>query len=181
MGCGLARPDPTPSPDRRLVYPQILSPCSEEQLDPQAVPRALEEMLRRVVEAYTTAGVELPQRRLWSVGAVTEECSQLAVMLADLQPEPSELSPTCDTVMRATITVSVTRCVPVASNRNGDRPPTPQQLKDSGTLLGTDAYLLSKIACQLDLYGMGGLGTEVTVEDPTGGMQTITLQITPIL
>lgn len=128
---------------------------------------------------YEIAGVTPPRRRIWSFGSVPEDCDELVVYVSAITPDESE--PNCDTSMRMTVVVSATRCVPVAANKKGDRPPTPKQYADSGTVLGKDAWVLAKSTACLDLYGMGNLDAVVTVDEAQGGMQSVSLTFSLVI
>lgn len=93
----------------------------------------------------------------------------------DIVPDNGDdTTPNCQTTLRLSVRISVTRCVPVA-NASGTRPPTPHQWATAGNTVGTDAWLLIKSAHLLDLYQMGGLDTDLVINPPEGGMQIVDL------
>ena len=164
-------------------YPPIIQPCIPEQIDTDTIHSAMAEILKRLLDLYTTAEVVPPARRLWSLGAVSAECDELVVLLNSIAPEEGDddSGMPCASALRMSITITVSRCVPVSSTKIGDRPPTPKQLADAAAVLSKDAWILAKAPFCLDLHQMKNLEPQVLVDDPQGGMQSVSLDMSMVI
>jgi hypothetical protein len=160
------------------VFP-VAGTCNPGKFDIDAIPDALEEILKRVLEIYEVYGVAPPKRHIWTVGDQPGDCDQLMVLMTSLSRDPSEGN--CVGPVRMSVQVSVTRCVPIAAGRTGTSPPTPAQLADVGKRLGRDAWILARSACFLDLYQMGDLEDVVEIAEAQGGMQTVVLSLSIVI
>lgn len=171
-------------------------PCSQVSVDPQVLSRVGRELLARVQTVYADAGVALPERQLWTVGAVPYDCGMLAVSLSSLREGvgigDAEVQRPCEVTVAATFRVIVVRCVPVPDSRGN--PPTPERIAAAADTLATDAYLLMRSACKLDMWAaglrpaphpsvFGGMGVNATVEveDASGGAQAVVLTLETVI
>jgi hypothetical protein len=169
------------------------TPCwgTIADIDPKTVAKIGKLLLERVIAIYKEAGVPLPARQLWAVGDVPYECNMLLVSLEGLSEgllntENSVPNP-CDTPVIAEFNITVVRCAPVPDSRG--TPPSPEKYAEAAEITSTDAYLLMKAACSLDMFGalipgfVGSMGVEssVSIESAQGGVQAITLTLRTVV
>lgn len=181
---------------------ELVFPCSDrlDNFNPDALGIIGRELLQRVEEIYSEAGVALPDKRVWLLGQPIVDCAQLAVSLMSLaegQPEAnSQVSRPCDVPITATFQVSVFRCVPTEGIRGSL--PAPEALGTSADEISRDAYILMYLASCLDMFGadvypqderdpytsaLGGRGIEASVEisESLGGYQAAVLTLTTVI
>lgn len=141
-------------------------------------------VLERVIGGYAQAGVELPERRYWTLGTPAADCEQVVVSFvqAYIGPPGDEAgSPQrCTSPRSANMNVQVIRCIPTMGARG--RAPSEAAIQGASEQLAIDAWLLLDLAGDLDMWDpIGpGLGVIATVEtgEPQGGFQAVTLNIT---
>lgn len=106
------------------------------------------QVLAVIEAAYATAGVDLPDRRYVTAGAVAYDCEQLVVSLTRMYPGIAFLEDPAAPVLKATLLRSVTfavhlvRCIPTLTEGKTTVWPTPAALNASGEQILQDAYLL---------------------------------------
>lgn len=144
----------------------------------------LQGILDRTVDAYTTAGVDLPARRYWTLASTPADCEQLVVIFIQAYPGPpgdeASTPQRCDGPLTASIQVQITRCVPTVSVKG--KPPTLEQIQAGAEPLVIDSYVLLRAARSLEMWDEGegyGLGVIATVDagEPQGGYQAVTMNI----
>lgn len=144
----------------------------------------LQGVLDRVVDVYANAGVDLPERRYWTLASTPADCEQVVVIFvqAYIGPPGDEATQPqrCDGPMTASLQVQVTRCIPTISAKG--RPPTLEQIQAGAAPLVVDAYVLLRAAAELEQWDAGegyGLGVIATVDagEPQGGFQAVTMNI----
>lgn len=162
---------------------------------PRALVRIGHALRDRVVAIYEQAGIDLPERRVWVIGEGVFDCEQLIVAFTGLSEglinaENPQRSP-CEVFVNATFKITVVRCVPTADARGNS--PLVADMDAATDLSVIDAYLLMKSSCRFDMYGadviglhpsaLGGMGVEssVEIEEPQGGFQAVTLNITTVI
>jgi len=159
-------------------------------LDPQraAEVRSLNDLLdgivERVIAGYEQAGVDLPERRYWTMQAPAWDCEQMVVSFVQAYVGPvgdeAAQPQRCDSPRTAVCDVQVVRCAPGLQARG--RAPTPEQIQDAARLLGIDAWLLLDISSTFDQWDLTGpgMGVIATVDtgEPQGGYQAVTLHCT---
>lgn len=166
---------------------------SETPLDPvraeevRSLVNLLDEILKRVVAAYEQAGVDLPDRRYWTMSTPVADCEQLTVFFnqAYIGPPGDEASEPqrCTSPRTAQIDIQVLRCIPKPRGR-GQSPPTAEEIQAGSVPQAIDAWLLLDIASSLDTWDGDlpghGLGVIATVDsgDAEGGYQGPTLHLT---
>jgi hypothetical protein len=145
----------------------------------------LDEILSRVQAGYAQAGVDLPDRKYWTLSAPAVDCEQLVVSFvqAYIGPPGDEAATPqrCQSPRSAAIDIQVVRCVPTVGTRG--TMPAPAAIQASSEQLAIDAWLLLDIAAELDTWdslGGPGLGVIATVDanQAQGGYQGVTLHLT---
>jgi hypothetical protein len=159
-------------------------------LDPQraAEVRSLNDLLdgivERVVAGYEQAGVDLPERRYWTMQLPAQDCEQMVVAFVQAYVGPvgdeAATPQRCQSPRTAVCDVQVTRCIPGLQARG--RAPSSEQIENAARALGIDAWLLLDLSASMDQWdvagpGMGVIAT-VDVGEPEGGYQTVTLHLT---
>lgn len=150
---------------------------------------SLEALMDHVVDTFTTAGFDLPDRRIIVAGdeedTPHDDCGQLVVNFAQLyngvvgQPlqEPSK----CDNLWVVVAGVSLVLCTPTPI-RTGRTiaPPTADAVIENTKIQARAAELLLAAGlsfCDEQFYGgPGGLG-DIQIGSNKGGSQQITLSI----
>ena len=170
------------------------TPCwgSISDLDPSALAKIGQMLLDRVIAIYEEAGVELPLRRVWAAGDIPFECNSLVVSLAELREgivnSETAVPDPCHVPLMAEFNITAARCYPVGDQRGN--PPSPEKIAAAAIAAATDAYLLMKASCTLDMFGadipgapQGGMGVEasISIGNPQGGMQTVTLNLVTMI
>jgi hypothetical protein len=151
-------------------------------------------LMDRVIQVYYDAGVDLPDRKIVTLGEPVYDSEQLVVSFTDMSEglvQGEDPQSPCYIPVNATFKITVVRCAPVADNRGN--PPTPEQLNAATYTSLIDAYLLMKSSCRFDMWGsdvdglppsaLGGMGVNVTVDviEAQGGMQGVALNVTTVL
>lgn len=156
-------------------------PISE--LDPNADPRSLVAVLDHVLDVivarYEQAGVELPERRYWTLGTPAADCEQLVVSFALLYIGPpgdqAALPQPCNSPRSATLSIQVLRCIPTTGPRNS--PPSAASIQSASEAMAVDSWLLLDSADDCDSWGLGVIAT-CTAGEAQGGYQGATMTIT---
>lgn len=155
---------------------------SEEAFDLRDL---LQGVLDRVVASFTSYGMPLPLRRYWTMGTPASDCEQVVVtfvqMYLGLPGDEASQPQRCNQPRSAIVSVSVTRSIPVVGS-NG-KPPLAQSIQKESEVSAVDAWILMQsvsVMDQWDSSGVLGPGVIATVEstEPSGGLQTINLQLT---
>jgi hypothetical protein len=142
-------------------------------------------ILDAVINTYQSYSMPLPGRRYWTLGEPSVDCDQVVVSMLQMyigSPGDEATEPRrCNDPRSATLTVSVSRAVPVVGPSGNA--PTADDIQDASTVSAYDAWILLDSAKFLDQWnpnGTFGLGVIATVETnaPEGGYQTVTMTIT---
>jgi len=134
-------------------------------------------ILEKVVETYQINGISLPDRQYVALANPAQDCEQLTVAWQSmyLGPPGDEASgpQRCESPRSAVFEVVVTRCVPVADDRN--RAPEPAAISAASAVLMRDACLLMDSIKGMDDF----LGVTATVagSEAQGGLQSVTLTL----
>ena len=139
----------------------------------------LDSALATLVSVYESYNVPLPTRRYWTTAEPAEDCEQAVVSFIQLYlgaPGDQANSPqNCRVAPRsAVLEITVTRNYPVGVN--GKPIPTSDLIKAS-EWSAVDTWILMQSAVEFDSWKMGVIAT-VTVNKPSGGVQTTLLSIT---
>jgi hypothetical protein len=144
----------------------------------------LEQVLENVVNTYASYNMPLPTRQYWTLGQTVVDCEQLVVCLLQMyigSPGDEATEPRrCNDPRTATITVAVSRQIPVVGPSG--KAPTPTRIEEGMTPAAYDAWILMEAVRTFDTWeGSGfGLGVIATLETPPpeGGFQTVVLTMT---
>lgn len=147
----------------------------------------MNEILARIIGAYEQAGVDLPERRYWTLSDPAVDCEQLVLFFnqAYIGPPGDEANDPqrCNSPRTAQVDVQVVRCIPGPIGPRA-KAPEPAAIQARSEALAIDAWLLLDMAAHLDTWdgdlpGMG-LGVIATVDagEPAGGFQGVTLHLT---
>ncbi len=142
----------------------------------------LEAIMETVVAVYEQAGVPLPTRRYWMVGAPPEDCEQVVVSLLQIYlGQPGDQAADiqrCDAPVTAVVNVHVTRDYPIGELGkavNADR------IIEASRWSVADSWVLFKAMKEFDKdeWGVPGLGAIATVtgRPPGGGVQSTVLNL----
>lgn len=162
------------------------NPFDEDYPEVESLARMMDAVLEAVVNVYDQAGVDLPERRYWTLGETVADCEQLTLFVNQIYVGPpgdeAGAPQRCDGPRSANINVQVLRCIPTVSAR-GTRAPTAEQIQEGSRPLAHDMYLLLDSAAQLerwDPYAGPGLGVIATVDatPPQGGYQAVNMTLT---
>lgn len=144
-------------------------------------------ILERVVQGFTDAGVDLPERRFIITGTPAADCEQIAVIFRQgyIGPPGDEASEPqrCNSPRTAQIDIQIIRKIPTLVGPKS-RPPEVDAIEAAARLQLIDAWTLLDISCSLDTWdeivpgrGLGVIAT-VDVGEPQGAMQGTTLHLT---
>lgn len=141
---------------------------------------ALDELLERVVSAFSAAGVQLPERRFWSVGEQPVDCEQLVISLSRTYtgtPGDEATTPQqCNNSVTAEVTVAVWRCIPTPTGR---RTPSPREMSSAWKQLTIDGWVMQDAAAQnaFDLWGGSGTVSTLEFSNAQGGYQAAVMTL----
>lgn len=144
----------------------------------------LENVLEKVVATYASYNMPLPDRQYWTLGQTVVDCEQVVVCLLQMylgSPGDEAVQPRrCNDPRSATITISVSRQIPVVGPSG--KAPAPQRIEEGMTPAAYDAWILMESMRQFDTWEESGFGLGViaTLETPPpeGGFQTTVLTMT---
>jgi hypothetical protein len=144
----------------------------------------LQEVLDKVVATYASYSMPLPDRQYWTLGQTVVDCEQLVVCFLQMyigSPGDEASEPRrCSDPRSATITISVSRCIPVVGPSG--KAPLPARIEEGMTPAAYDAWILMEAVRQFDTWEQSGFGLGViaTLETPPpeGGYQTVILTMT---
>lgn len=144
----------------------------------------LENVLEKVVATYASYNMPLPDRQYWTLGQTVVDCEQIVVCLLQMylgSPGDEAVQPRrCNDPRSATITISVSRQIPVVGPSG--KAPAPQRIEEGMTPAAYDAWILMESMRQFDTWEESGFGLGViaTLETPPpeGGFQTTVLTMT---
>lgn len=156
-----------------------------EGSDPNSLVNLLDTVLERIVSAYEQAGIELPERRYWTLETPAADCEQLVVSLVQVYngaPGQEATEPSfCNSPRSATLNIQILRCIPAVRGRNTT--PTAESIQEASRPMAIDAWMLLDMASSLDTwdpFGGPGLGVIATVNagQAQGGFQGPTMVLT---
>lgn len=162
---------------------------SEEAL---SIVTMMDKILARIEEGFAGHGVELPERRYWTLSTPAADCEQLVVSFnqAYIGPPGDEASEPqrCDAPRTAQIDIQVLRCIPVPTGSRG-RAPDAATIQKASEKQAIDAWVLLDIACTLDTWDdpsgfVGpGYGVIATVDagEAQGAFQGPTMHLTTVI
>ena len=145
----------------------------------------MDEALDRIIGRFDYHNVPLPTKRYWMVGQPVIDCEQLVLSVGQLyigSPGDEARDPMRSNSPRSVVfRVTLARSVPTVDNRGAS--PTTEKIQAGSEISAVDAWtLLDAVAFldQWDAYGGFGLGVIATVDvdDPSGGIQSITSTFT---
>lgn len=144
----------------------------------------LENVLEKVVATYASYNMPLPDRQYWTLGQTVVDCEQVVVCLLQMylgSPGDEAVQPRrCNDPRSATITISVSRQIPVVGPSG--KAPAPERIEEGMTPAAYDAWILMESMRQFDTWEESGFGLGViaTLETPPpeGGFQTTVLTMT---
>lgn len=162
-----------------------VTPAPTRLEEAKAIVNLCEKILEQVVASYAAVPMDLPDRKYWTLQQPAADCEQLVVWFNQAYMGPpgdeAQTPQRCHSPRSAVVMIQVIRCVPTMSSRG--KPPSAEQIQGASEQLATDAWLLLDIAGDLDQWdnlGGPGLGVIATVnaDEPSGGFQGVTLQLT---
>lgn len=142
----------------------------------------LEKLLETVVGVYEQAGVPLPGRKYWMVGAPPEDCAQVVVSLLQIYlGTPGDQAADiqrCDSPTTAVVNVHITRDYPIGEL---GKTVSTERITAASSWAAVDSWVLFKAMREFDKdeWGVPGLGAiaTVTARPPAGGVQTTVLNL----
>jgi hypothetical protein len=152
----------------------------------------MDKILARVIAGFNEHGVELPERRYWTLGLPAADCEQLVVSFNQcyIGPPGDEASEPqrCDAPRTAQIDIQILRCIPGPTGTRGKVPDAATIQKASEKQV-IDAWVLLDLACTLDTWDdpsgfVGpGFGVIATVDagDAQGAFQGPTMHLTTVI
>jgi hypothetical protein len=147
--------------------------------DSRALVNLLDHVLEVITSRYEQAGVDLPERRYWTLGTPAADCEQLVVSLSLLfigGPGDQATSPVmCESPRSTTLAIQVLRCIPTAGQRGNA--PSAEKIQAASELMAMDSWLLLDSASDCDSWGLGVIAT-VTAGEAEGGFQGPTMTLT---
>jgi hypothetical protein len=156
------------------------------EVDPDAfsVRDLMQGVLDRVVAVYESYGVPIPDRRYWTMGTPAVDCEQVVVSFIQMYlgaPGDQAADPQrCNMPRSAVLAVTISRAIPTVGTAG--RVPTASKIQDGSEISSVDAWILMASINLLDQWEEGGYGPGVIAtlssDEPQGGFQNITLQIT---
>jgi hypothetical protein len=132
-------------------------------------------LLADVVSCLQQQGLSPPGRQVVYMGTIPADCEQVAVVFGGYIPEPAFDGMTfCSNYRWAgTFSVIITRCTPALPGKNGVAP--------SAALMNAAAEIASKdaeaLVCLVDTVGEHGGDVAINTAAPSGGMQTVSVDI----
>ena len=155
-------------------------------VDPEAfhLRDLLQGILDRVESVYTSYGVPLPARKYWTMGSPAVDCEQVAVYFIQMYlgaPGDEASAPQkCNTVRSAVVGITIARQIPIAGQTG--RTPSGTKIQNNSEISAVDSWILMESVNLFDQWEEGGYGPGVIAtlvsNEPSGGYQTITLQLT---
>jgi hypothetical protein len=141
-------------------------------------------VLDRVVAIYESYGVPLPSRRYWTMGQPATDCEQVVVSFIQMYlgaPGDEAAAPQrCNVPRSAVLQVAISREIPVVGQSG--RAPSAEKIQDGSKISAVDSWILMAAVNLFDQWEEGGYGPGVIAtlnsEEPQGGFQNITLQLT---
>jgi len=127
-------------------------------------------------QAAVAKGVKLPARQMFYPAPIPADCEQVAALFSGWTPTPAPDGPVVCSTFRwmAGFSLIITRCAPKGAVQVKSTAPTPAGMMASAQLASDDAEVLLEVVSRLDEVG-GDLS--VTVAPPSGGMQTVELNV----
>ena len=106
----------------------------------------VETVFDTVVAVFDAAGVDLPDRRLITIGTPVHDCEEVVVTFNDLAKGGlnEEASPRCDSAVTVSLSVHVIRCFPTPPGR-GSVPPAAEVLTVNAHEVMIDSWLLMDV------------------------------------
>jgi hypothetical protein len=145
----------------------------------------MDEALDRIVGRFNYHNVPLPTKQYWMVGQPVIDCEQLVLSVGQLyigSPGDQANDPMRSNSPRSVVfRVTLARAVPSVDGRGHS--PTTEKIQAGSEILAVDAWTLLDAVAFLDqweAYGGFGLGVIATVDvdEPSGGIQSITSTFT---
>lgn len=164
-----------------LTLPEV---DDDRAFEARSLVRMLDSVLERVQLAFAYCGVELPERRYWTLAAPAADCEQLVVFLnqAYIGPPGDEATQPqrCDSVKSASMDVQVIRCIPGPTPRG--KAPSAAEIQSGAVQGALDMFILLDSARDFDMWDPAGpsLGVIATcqVDEPQGNFQSVTMSLT---
>lgn len=135
-----------------------------------------QEILTRLGQVATSAGMDLPTRRFVYPSTVPQDCEQVVVVIGgwSLSPVASGLQTCLTARWVGQFGVGITRCTLAIPSRNVPVP-TVDKMNEAAQQASDDAELLLNL-----VVGLGEMGPDAVVvtQEPEGGFQSVTLTMT---
>lgn len=139
-------------------------------------------VLDTVVNVFTSAGVDLPERRFMTVGDPVHDCEELVLVFRALSngaPGGNEEPSNCSAPITATFEIHLVRCFPTPVGR-GNKAPEADVLTTNALGLMNDSWLLIQSANAMNddpLYSTYGFISSVETGEPAGGFIGLVLAV----
>ncbi len=148
----------------------------------------LRDLMVRALETVTTVyeayNVPLPARQYWAVGRPAEDCAQVVVSFIQMYlgaPGDQANAPQhCNVAPRsAVLEIAITRDYPIGVNAQAV---AVSEIMKASEWAAVDSWILMESASAFDTWGDGipgpGVIATVSPNDPSGGLQTVLMNIT---
>lgn len=128
-------------------------------IDPNkpVVPQYMDYALSQVVAAYSSLGLQLPERRYWTVGQEAADCQQVVLAVQGAQlglAGAPTLTTECEGPVSLSFTAQIMRCTPVANSRGAA--PSPEVIQSHSVAVATDLeVMLYYLPARFDAYRTG--------------------------
>lgn len=135
------------------------------------------ELLARLNNLASGAGIELPPRQLVYMSAAPADCEQVTVLFAgwSAQPQLAGLVSCLNTRWCGQFGVMISRQTPAMPVRAGLTAPSVESMMAAAQMSSDDAELLLALVATFDEVGADLL---VTTAEPEGGYQAVLLTVT---
>lgn len=136
------------------------------------------DLLAYIVEAYGAKGIDLPDRRYYTLGTPVNDCEQLVVAWQQSYlgspGDEASVPQRCDVAPRtAVFSVQLTREMPVVSQSG--KAPAPDKIQERSAIALLNAHVLFELVMAFDPFGAGTI-TTVDVVEVSGGLSCIQVQ-----
>lgn len=160
-----------------MAQVQEITTTDDDGSDPGMLYRMGEALLNTTVSVLMEHGLAVPGRRFVYPGTIPADCELLAVLFtgwtSDAYSPPIGMVSCADYLWVAGFSVVIVRCTPALPTQKG-KPPTAEMMSRAAMIASRDAEALTDVVAAV---GEHGGGVSVVTGPPSGGMQTVELDI----
>ena len=146
----------------------------------EVINAVMHDIVESVVQVYQDAGVDVPDRHMYTVGEPSpHDCEQLSVSLDQFYVggpgDQAEQPMRCEAPRTVVLTVQLVRCIPTPRNRTAA--PTPEDMQLSTEQLTTDFWLLMDGVMAAECVNWLGALVDISTTPPQGGFQAVVANV----